>query len=697
MNIIKGYNPYHYQKVSIEKGIEILNLYNSLFLLDETGLGKTVTAATIVNTLKPKSVLIICPKAQFNSWKQIMDLTDVNYIISGNRAIPFYETFYDFIIIDECHKIGNSGGKTYDNIYKLIKYNESKLIQISATPYNNKIYNFIDLVALFNLPENSIPFLGLNFSLDRAAYYSEEMSVLNRSKDEHGYIPARLRSKELETIIGLRGELHKISQYLNFISIRNMREKIKMDDRNLDVFKSFPDVIKTTIEPQYNSDFYRPILNLLDKYKSTWQNQISYFDNKEYESFGPIYISFLYKRLESSFAAFFESIGNTISHINEYLHVTELNEQNQKFITDLNYDLNILNEIYQYHDKVNDNAKLEALYTNIDLDGKNVIFTEYKASFNIIVDYLANKSLNLITYSSDEIDEKIFEKIALDFDANSDKHSNKYNVLVCTDALAEGQNLHRAKTLIHFDQKWNPSKIIQREGRINRIRKDGIKTTIFVKSISSHYYIENKIKLTEKQEDKEFFANLILDLKENDYNIINNINEIPVYYDENHRYSSLHVLTPIIEGGYILTKNGEISHESIDEFGFLAYLRDDQIHISSNLKIDNNLGRSGRSKKNKTGGIRYFYDTINKLYNQKIKVNLLYQSSILFSPFTDIVKNCVTEKFQGNSSNDSFIIKMFNNPNDWYAYYMTSRENTNKFLKSELRVKNDLKEKDQII
>jgi superfamily II DNA/RNA helicase len=50
-----------------------------------------------------------------------------------------------------------------------------------------------------------------------------------------------------------------------------------------------------------------------------------------------------------------------------------------------------------------------------------------------------------------------------------DEHDDKYDVLITTDVLSEGVNLHRASAIINYDLPWNPTKIMQRSGRINRV------------------------------------------------------------------------------------------------------------------------------------------------------------------------------------------------------------------------------------
>ena len=47
--------------------------------------------------------------------------------------------------------------------------------------------------------------------------------------------------------------------------------------------------------------------------------------------------------------------------------------------------------------------------------------------------------------------------------------NGKTNVVISTDILSEGQNLQQAKTVTNYDLHWNPVRMIQRAGRIDRI------------------------------------------------------------------------------------------------------------------------------------------------------------------------------------------------------------------------------------
>ena len=63
-----------------------------------------------------------------------------------------------------------------------------------------------------------------------------------------------------------------------------------------------------------------------------------------------------------------------------------------------------------------------------------------------------------------------FETIRENFDANFEgTFKDDFDIILTTDVLAEGINLHRANVIVNYDTPWNPTKLIQRLGRINRI------------------------------------------------------------------------------------------------------------------------------------------------------------------------------------------------------------------------------------
>jgi hypothetical protein len=90
--------------------------------------------------------------------------------------------------------------------------------------------------------------------------------------------------------------------------------------------------------------------------------------------------------------------------------------------------------------------------------------------------------------------------VIANFDANAFLPRDDYRILVCTEVLAEGVNLHRSNVVINYDIPWNPTRLIQRVGRVNRVdtQFDAIHTYTFFPTDESN----DLIKLREAAEAK---------------------------------------------------------------------------------------------------------------------------------------------------------------------------------------------------
>jgi superfamily II DNA/RNA helicase len=90
--------------------------------------------------------------------------------------------------------------------------------------------------------------------------------------------------------------------------------------------------------------------------------------------------------------------------------------------------------------------------------------------------------------------------VIANFDANAFQPRNDYRILVSTEVLSEGVNLHRSNVVVNYDIPWNPTRLIQRVGRVNRVdtKFDTIHTYNFFPTDESN----DLIKLKEAAEAK---------------------------------------------------------------------------------------------------------------------------------------------------------------------------------------------------
>lgn len=111
---------------------------------------------------------------------------------------------------------------------------------------------------------------------------------------------------------------------------------------------------------------------------------------------------------------------------------------------------------------------------------KLVIFTEAKDTQAALVRILNAKGYKTLAISSENRNEKQ-SVIRENFDANcpENEQKNDYEVIVTTEVLAEGVNLHRANVILNYDEPWNATRLIQRIGRVNRIGSKQDKVHVF--------------------------------------------------------------------------------------------------------------------------------------------------------------------------------------------------------------------------
>lgn len=144
-------------------------------------------------------------------------------------------------------------------------------------------------------------------------------------------------------------------------------------------------------------------------------------------------------------------------------------------------DLKILHGLQKDWAKENDNPKWECMKKmlgNEMLDpalnptGQLVIFSEFvdtlESLLRLFHDDLGRDDVLMVTSKNRK---NVFGKIRENFDANlpEDKRKDDIKILLTSDALSEGVNLHRANVIVNYDSPWNATRLMQRIGRVNRI------------------------------------------------------------------------------------------------------------------------------------------------------------------------------------------------------------------------------------
>ena len=152
----------------------------------------------------------------------------------------------------------------------------------------------------------------------------------------------------------------------------------------------------------------------------------------------------------------------------------------RKYYDMLQQDAKILHRLCTRWDEIKNDPdpKLEAFKQRLfDLfDPKKntshrlVIFTEAIVTAEELGHVVKEAGYRPLVIRSQNRDE-MRDVIRRNFDANcpTGEQRNDYDVLISTDTLAEGVNLHRAHVILNYDTPWNATRLMQRIGRVNRI------------------------------------------------------------------------------------------------------------------------------------------------------------------------------------------------------------------------------------
>ena len=153
----------------------------------------------------------------------------------------------------------------------------------------------------------------------------------------------------------------------------------------------------------------------------------------------------------------------------------------ESYIILLHNDLHLIADLCSKWDKQTSDPKMSTfifetanqfLKKSRNKNRKLIIFTECIATQSALVQKLDEMPIpqcNVLSITAANRD-KMKDVIAANFDANyKGEKRDDYQILITTDVLSEGVNLHRANAILNYDSPWNATRLMQRLGRINRI------------------------------------------------------------------------------------------------------------------------------------------------------------------------------------------------------------------------------------
>ncbi|MES2457878.1 MAG: helicase-related protein [Bacteroidota bacterium] len=432
-----------------------------------------------------------------------------------------------------------------------------KVMLVTATPLNNKPEDIRNQLYLFQDSKRSTLEVGnlQHFFRPLIDEYRKLKKEFDHDKIAHGVkrIYDEIRVKVLESIIvrRTRTDIRNTPAYwddikrqgVTFPEIEPPRQVLyQLDDKLNELYDTTFDIIKDT---QNGLGYFRyqaiKYLNPEAKKQYKQANLIS-------EQLAHIMRILLVKRIDSSFHAFkmslaryydanramLKMIENDKIYIAPKIPVSEFilddNEDkleellknadnpeiiqqfkaedfSETFIRGIKKDNETLKKLNQAWSSIDSDPKYdtflskiksEFLSDKINDNKKLVIFSESRETTDYLSTRLKNDGIDKILSVNSSNQKELTKLIAKNFDANQPSlfDTNEYNIIITTEVLAEGVNLHLSNVIINYDIPWNATKLMQRIGRVNRIGT--LSSKIYIYNFFPTVRTDNEIELNKK-------------------------------------------------------------------------------------------------------------------------------------------------------------------------------------------------------
>lgn len=517
-----GFKKLKYQEEAVLNAQKVLDEYGGVFLSDVVGLGKTYMSALLAQQLDGRCLVIAPPhlldRDKRGSWPNVFSdfqvrQTDFVSIGKIDDLLQRDLSKYTNVFIDESHRFRTESTVTYETLAQICR--GKRVILVSATPLNNRPGDILSQIKLFQNGKNStIPNLrnlevffsgldqklqGLDRQRDRDIYFQTVQANAKATRENVlKYLMIRRTRTEIEKYYdedikrqGLKFPVvddpqplfYKFNKTENEVfneTIRLLATEFtyaryrpltyyegKMDVRELQGQRNLAKFMKILIVKRLESSFHAFRLTL-ERFLQSYERVIEEFKK------GNVYIS------KKHIAKVFELLEDDNQEAIEQLLADEKAERlaakdfSAMFIRDLEADRRILRQIQKLWENVHRDPKWESfrdlLTTKAILKtNKLIIFTESQETATYLAGRIAKEVEPEVICFSGQSDEPAHKAVIANFDPNAFHPRDDYRILVSTEVLSEGVNLHRSNIVINYDIPWNPTRLIQRVGRVNRV------------------------------------------------------------------------------------------------------------------------------------------------------------------------------------------------------------------------------------
>jgi hypothetical protein len=530
---------------------------NGVIIGDVVGLGKTYIGAALMRTLEREGYrpLVICPPHLVDMWETFCGRYEVNaHVLShGQLRQPDFDLLAeikyrdrDLVLIDESHNFRHEDTLQYEKLYRYMQAQNRAAILVTATPLSNSPYDVYHQIRLFHDGDNTriqIPAPNLRVFFQKVDRKEADLQdllthvmirrtrkfVLEHYGAEDGkgrpclllqgtyyYFPGRdLNTVTYDVDQTYGGKYHEIVELLSRKHLTLARyglfNYLKPRARDKTAYAALhrvgPQLLglmrKILLKRMESSvDAFRVTIgNLLEVYRLFG----AAFD-KGIVPAGEDQQKLLYEVAREGGATGVEldSLLGQLAAMNTGYWVGDFDVP--RLQADLKKDTETFEAIHglllklshTHDDKL---AHLEQLLANVPKVKKVLIFTEYADTARYLDRYLRTKRVKAVVHG-DIHESHVIERVVRRFSPAYNppglpEGETELDLVISTDILAEGMNLQAAGMVVNYDLHWNPVRLIQRIGRVDRLAKEpmvvDVRNFLPATEIEKHLNLEERL------------------------------------------------------------------------------------------------------------------------------------------------------------------------------------------------------------
>ncbi len=552
------------QKNAFNQIARNLHGHNGSMLSFSVGLGKTIVGALIFDFFKNYlnfNVKIITPKNLKSNWEsygngkkiindkmvKIDNLSEGSVLsVSEIADDHFFRAVSDanLIIIDESHMFKDSKSQRYKRLVGAMKngskFKSKKVLLITATPFNNEPSDLVNQIKLLG---NSKFEDSKNNKLIEVYRKKDLLAEAWSKKAQFDKIPTGDFKIFTDNFIHTSTKLSKDGPINGFPKVKVTNHRYFTDNRSKKILDEMIDILypendNFILYPDTDAlvkvQFINCLSSSVDAFVMTLENFWSkktetYLSVKEYGfNIDNTKVQVLIDNYSKSDSRKNESEKQVrrkriIEHLKDFCEIKSNKNKIDRLI-ELANRLNSSDE----NCSCKDSKLIEAMAEVLEKKHKFICFTTHKVTIKHLRNLIFNseelsKGTYIFVNSSETEFEiikngKIFTDITINsldevkglfsptynsYDKNSCSEIGNIDGLFTTDILSEGHDLQDANTVFNYDIHWNPVKLIQRVGRVYRLRNKAQATSEMFEKIYVHNFFFDSEKLKEKLRKEE--------------------------------------------------------------------------------------------------------------------------------------------------------------------------------------------------